>query len=894
MAAGRIIVPGWMPALDQDGEPIPNARMYFYQNQTTSLAVVYTDATLTTPLPNPVAANSSGQFPAIWADDANLFSVTIDAPFGPPGQPFTYDDLGPSTSANTDTTNKLDRDAANAEEGVAENLPYRASAPARLRSAQEVLQDGRSLLEFTPGDLPASAIRDGSNTRDLSASVASAIEAVTLEFPDRGVRLNAPAGEYLIGAPVEAPLPPAYLTLMNSLVIRGDGRRATKFRMAPDNNQGLFKILKDTHNVVDLSGFTVTQTLRGPTATNTNGVPLWITTDGFDVGNETTWNVGSDGIYSGPVMDMGGTNPTTLRGRYHDPKLLVQSPLGLSGSGAVQVRVRTSDSPAMTGAVSTLMPLLYGQGAFQDAANKYGSGLFGGLVCNFLSSGQTPMPLKRYVQVDVITTGTVAGPVFAVVSVGSSTYNPLPGLDLDRTVFLHDLCFQGDALSEGEATLQGGIWGPSTIRIDHQWQPHLKNIVVTGTVVGPDPTIWPILMDPNTNGCAVDMRNCYLPTLERVIVPGFFKKGISHSGTLRWPGAQSGRIEGGLFIGCEVANAIDGYVLDHPFQAEPFIFPNEFRFIGCVANARHRSFHLRNTQSTVITTGMSILAETGTDPYQFSDTPAWVHVDDSHNVEINGIELTGYGGYVNDGKAFCGVSITGKSTGVTVRGMKWAQMQGIGVRVNNTGTPLNPNVSRQSHYIEDCVRDPFALEVGTFRPVVDVTGTATVRSTRRFPTFSLNEHEDSADSSDFAVHRWTRHNKPGRAGPQLWRHEFVGHNAANGQVIAAATQVQLIDTVAGAEKGRHQIVVKDGPTDLSMVDTRPDGVRIGTYLAGPVLLANGAVAPPRLTLAQANALAGKIDGMQVQISNTARGERPCWWSGSGNTYRYVSDDQPVT
>ena len=82
-------------------------------------------------------------------------------------------------------------------------------------------------------------------------------------------------------------------------------------------------------------------------------------------------------------------------------------------------------------------------------------------------------------------------------------------------------------------------------------------------------------------------------------------------------------------------------------------------------------------------------------------------------------------------------------------------------------------------------------------------------------------------------------------------------------------------------KGRHQIVVKDGSAELSMVDTRPDGVWIGTYLAGPVLLANGAVAPPRLTLAQANALPNKVDGMVVQISNTARGERPCWWNGSG-------------
>lgn len=113
MAAGRIIIPGWMPALDSDGTPIPNAQMYFYLNETTTLATVYTDMTLTVPLPNPVSANSSGQFPGIWADDANLFSVTIDAPYGPPGQPFTFDDLGPSTSSNTSAENKADLDGDN-------------------------------------------------------------------------------------------------------------------------------------------------------------------------------------------------------------------------------------------------------------------------------------------------------------------------------------------------------------------------------------------------------------------------------------------------------------------------------------------------------------------------------------------------------------------------------------------------------------------------------------------------------------------------------------------------------------------------------------------------------------------------------------------------------------
>lgn len=113
MAAGRLIVPGWSPAVDADGVPIPNAKMFFYLNKTTTLATVYSDMALTVPLSNPVLANAAGQWPAMWADDANLFSVSIDAPYGPPGVPFTFDDLGPSTAANTSTAAKADKDAAN-------------------------------------------------------------------------------------------------------------------------------------------------------------------------------------------------------------------------------------------------------------------------------------------------------------------------------------------------------------------------------------------------------------------------------------------------------------------------------------------------------------------------------------------------------------------------------------------------------------------------------------------------------------------------------------------------------------------------------------------------------------------------------------------------------------
>lgn len=125
MAAGRIVLPGWMPALDSNGAPIPNAQIYIYLNGTTTLATVYSDDTLTTPISNPVEANSSGQFPEIWADDANLFSISVDAPFGPPGIPFTFDSVGPATVS---AVIEVATDAANAVVAGKANVALQTNA----------------------------------------------------------------------------------------------------------------------------------------------------------------------------------------------------------------------------------------------------------------------------------------------------------------------------------------------------------------------------------------------------------------------------------------------------------------------------------------------------------------------------------------------------------------------------------------------------------------------------------------------------------------------------------------------------------------------------------------------------------------------------------------------
>lgn len=156
MAAGRIVIPGWMPALTENGIPIPNVRAFFFLNGTTTLSTVYADEGLTTPLTNPVAANSAGQFPSIWADSSAVFSVSMDAPYGPPGQPFTFDGIVPSEPSDTALANKADTDGGNIGPDFINNAPYiQPIGPSPIaRSVQSRLAEKISVNDYADGSTP--------------------------------------------------------------------------------------------------------------------------------------------------------------------------------------------------------------------------------------------------------------------------------------------------------------------------------------------------------------------------------------------------------------------------------------------------------------------------------------------------------------------------------------------------------------------------------------------------------------------------------------------------------------------------------------------------------------------------------------------------------------------
>lgn len=262
MAAGRLFLPGFMPALDSDGAPIPDARAYFYLNNTSTLASVYSDEELSIPLTNPVLANSSGRFPAIWASDAVTYSWSIAAASMPPGIPFTGDDLSVSigteilvaeaaeaaaldaaasaaaalVSENASEAayqeildlaasspeapsivNKLNRNADNADAAILTNLPYLDGATGSVqRPAYEKLKDW-----LFAGDFEVAA--DGTDqTANLTDAINAAIASGRpLMLPAGTIRVNSPIVVALGNYPVWQP---AFST---GLVIMGVGQGIT-------------------------------------------------------------------------------------------------------------------------------------------------------------------------------------------------------------------------------------------------------------------------------------------------------------------------------------------------------------------------------------------------------------------------------------------------------------------------------------------------------------------------------------------------------------------------------------------------------------------------------------------------------------------------------------------
>lgn len=130
MAAGIIVLPQYMPVRDRNGRLVSGALMGVYVNRTTTKTAVYSDSSLSTPLANPVVADSSGRFPIMWTEAGTIeepvqITLSVSGPGGISiGNPAVFHDWQASLDADVATIAlamgaQADADAAEAAAAVA-------------------------------------------------------------------------------------------------------------------------------------------------------------------------------------------------------------------------------------------------------------------------------------------------------------------------------------------------------------------------------------------------------------------------------------------------------------------------------------------------------------------------------------------------------------------------------------------------------------------------------------------------------------------------------------------------------------------------------------------------------------------------------------------------------
>lgn len=167
MTARRVIVPGAMPSRDANGRALP-AKLRFYQPNTaySTQATVYTTSALTVAHSWPLLSDSSGRFPAVWADDENTFDVAwSDQTFD--RQIAAYADLSPLSDAVLASVDLADAAAEAAETAQAAAEAAQAGAEA---TADEL---GDLASAISAAEASASAAADSAEAAAASAEAAA-------------------------------------------------------------------------------------------------------------------------------------------------------------------------------------------------------------------------------------------------------------------------------------------------------------------------------------------------------------------------------------------------------------------------------------------------------------------------------------------------------------------------------------------------------------------------------------------------------------------------------------------------------------------------------------------------------------------------------------------------
>lgn len=173
-----LFAPPYMTIQDEDGNPVSGGKLFFYATETSTPASVYADGGLTTPLTNPVVADSAGRCAPVYLDPAVTYRCKVTTAAGA-----TIKDVDP-------IDNPLATLAASS--GSADIGFIQAGTGAVARTAQSKMRDTVTSADF-------GAVGDGSTNND-TAFTAMRDWLLTRSFAGNSAKIDFLPGRYVSSA----------------------------------------------------------------------------------------------------------------------------------------------------------------------------------------------------------------------------------------------------------------------------------------------------------------------------------------------------------------------------------------------------------------------------------------------------------------------------------------------------------------------------------------------------------------------------------------------------------------------------------------------------------------------------------------------------------------------
>lgn len=277
--------------LDSDGDPLPGAKLYFYDAGTTDEQTVYSDSALSTAVTQPLVADSAGRVPLTYVSPGSYKVVITDADDNAVA---TYDNLDSGLAASSG-----DLAVADGGTGASTAAGARTNLGAASQTEVDSLSTDLTAIETAISNLPGSALGDMAGEDDVAVdNLATGFGVVCLQdsFVDTDTT-NTDGSTYTF--PFDDTLPQ-----------RTEGLEVLSGNFTPESASSKLEITVQVH-------------IGGEDGNSTNfGAVALFTNDSLDAIAAGWWEAGSAAGKSGAttctfvhVMDSPGTSAITFSAR---------------------------------------------------------------------------------------------------------------------------------------------------------------------------------------------------------------------------------------------------------------------------------------------------------------------------------------------------------------------------------------------------------------------------------------------------------------------------------------------------------------------------------------------------------------------------------------------------